>query len=153
MMQEVNDTFARQPYYSAAELITLIVAVANAIILIRSNWNTKEIRNNLRENTAMTSATLTEAKVISGHVNSERSKLDERIVGKERENELLIRQLEDSTKTAALLAQTAAVTVGKRQPDPGPHDRRAEDKAAAETLAQIEANTRDTADGIQELKG
>lgn len=132
--------------YTAGEVVlivaalgTLIAGFAAAIVSIIVALRTGR---SLQENTAVTQATFTEAKVISGHVNSKETKLSEQIISLERENKILREVIADKAATAALLAQAASSTA-----PPQARAARRTDAADAPVaqLAQIEANTAEIA--------
>jgi hypothetical protein len=141
------------PSYTMPELLMLLAAigtlvggvcasVANMVVTIRTGAT---IKQNLKENTEISAATLVTAKVVEGHVNSERSKLGAELDSARRENDIIKTQLTDQSQTAALLAASTAQVIRQRQPDPNAqHNRRAEDKAilAEATLEKIETNDR-----------
>lgn len=134
-IQEVATTSSPPQFYTVPELIMLlgavgamltgvIASVGNLILAIRTN-------ERLKENTVITAATLTKTAVIEGHVNSERTQANEKIISAIQLNEELRKQLDEQNRVATTLANAAtqALLVAAAIPDPNrPHNQRAEDK-------------------------
>jgi hypothetical protein len=121
---------------AATALIGAVFAgIVSVVVAFRTNAA-------IKDNTALTQATLTKTAVIEGHVNSEKTSDAKTIEFQQRENEMLRAQLADKDRVAGLLAQAAATVVTPP----------AAAVAAAPVLAQIEANTDATAQNTATTK-
>lgn len=133
-----------------AGLVTVITAVSvgvvNVIVALRTSAA-------IKDNTAITSQTLTTAKVIEGHVNSEQTKAAEQLLALARENKLLRDQIADTKTTAALLAQSAAASRAPGQAGPSPAGSAEQSLESIDASAKaIDENTKKTDEKIDALK-
>lgn len=120
-------------------LVTTIGAViVNIIMAFRTNTKVNEVS--------------AKADVITGHVNSAATASTAKIDSLEKQV-LALRQLvsEDKEK-AALLAQSAAITQASNLMPPSRSPNRVSDVIPAETLENIEQNTKDTVKEIKKIK-
>jgi len=116
-----------------AGLVILLPVLAAQIIAI---MNAKAIRKEVAEIKAKTQETLTQATVIVGHVNSEKTAAEGRESALTNENRLLREMLTEKTQQAALLAQASV------RPPAQPA---AAKPQVAENIAATAKNTEETA--------